>query len=144
MISWRETGAENEKGIAVFGSAAAQHLAVQGQIGHHIYLTHVLLLEPFQLFHLRRHRPAYLVGWSAPTSAALIWPVQQNGGDHERRYIGIDVGKTWFHLIGLDSRGAVVERERFNRSHLLRYMSRMNSALVGVEASCEAIISPPI
>ena len=50
--------------------------------------------------------------------------------------IGIDVGKIWFHLIGLDSRGAVVARERFNRSQLLRYMSRLALALVGMEASC--------
>lgn len=49
---------------------------------------------------------------------------------------GIDVGKTWFHLIGLDSRGAVVARERFSRSQLLRYMSRIDPALVGMEASC--------
>lgn len=50
--------------------------------------------------------------------------------------IGIDVGKTWFHLIGLDSQGAVVARERFNRRQLLRYMSRLAPALVGMEASC--------
>jgi hypothetical protein len=57
---------------------------------------------------------------------------------------GIDVGKTWFHLIGLDSRGAVVARERFNRSQLLRYMSRIETALVGMEASCGSIILPVI
>ena len=50
--------------------------------------------------------------------------------------IGIDVGKTWFHLIGLDGRGAVVARQRFNRGQLLRYMSRIDPALVGMEASC--------
>ena len=50
--------------------------------------------------------------------------------------IGIDVGKTWFHLIGLDNRGAVVARQRFNRGQLLRYMSKVQPALVGMEASC--------
>src|SRR3954466_8028137 len=50
--------------------------------------------------------------------------------------IGIDVGKTWFHVIGFDDRGAAVARERFNRSQLLRYMSKIPPALVGMEASC--------
>ncbi len=50
--------------------------------------------------------------------------------------IGIDVGKTWFHLVGLDSRGAIVARQRFNRSQLLRYMGKLAPCLIGMEASC--------
>lgn len=50
--------------------------------------------------------------------------------------IGIDVGKTWFHLIGFDARGTAVARERFNRGQLLRYMSKIAPALVGMDASC--------
>ena len=49
---------------------------------------------------------------------------------------GIDVGKTWFHLVGLDSRGAIVARQRFNRSQLLRYMGKLARCLIGMEASC--------
>jgi transposase len=51
--------------------------------------------------------------------------------------IGIDVGKNWFHLIGLDSSGLIVTRQRFNRVHLLRFMSKLQQpCVVGMEASC--------
>jgi transposase len=50
--------------------------------------------------------------------------------------IGIDVGKTWFHLIGLDVRGAIVARHRFNRTQLLRYVGKLTPCLIGMEASC--------
>lgn len=50
--------------------------------------------------------------------------------------IGIDVGKTWFHLVALDERGSIVARQRFNRSQLLRFMGKLGSCLVGMEASC--------
>jgi transposase len=50
--------------------------------------------------------------------------------------IGIDVGKNWFHLIGLDSRGVIVTRQRFNRAQLLRFMSKLPPCVVGMEASC--------
>ena len=50
--------------------------------------------------------------------------------------IGIDVGKNWFHLIGLDSKGGVIARQRFNRAQLLRFMSKLPRCVVGMEASC--------
>jgi transposase len=50
--------------------------------------------------------------------------------------IGIDVGKNWFHSIGLDGKGAVVARQRFNRTQLLRFMSKLPPCVVGMEASC--------
>ena len=50
--------------------------------------------------------------------------------------LGIDVGKTWFHLVGLDDKGRVVARQRHNRSQLTRYMAKLGPCLVGMEASC--------
>ena len=32
--------------------------------------------------------------------------------------IGIDLGKNWFHLIGLDARGGTVLRRKMNRTQL--------------------------
>ena len=32
--------------------------------------------------------------------------------------IGIDLGKHWFHLIGMDERGATVLRKKLNRGQL--------------------------
>jgi transposase len=49
--------------------------------------------------------------------------------------IGIDVGKIWFHLVGLDSRGATVARQRFNQAQLLRYLGHLAPCRIGMEAS---------
>ena len=49
--------------------------------------------------------------------------------------IGIDAGKTWFHLVALDSRGAIVTRRRFTRTQLLRYLDQSARCLIGMEAS---------
>jgi len=50
------------------------------------------------------------------------------------RTIGIDLGKTSFHLIGMDERGNVVLRRRFSRTQLIGYASRLNACLIGMEA----------
>jgi hypothetical protein len=34
--------------------------------------------------------------------------------------IGIDIGKTTFHLVGLDKRGAIVLQQKVSRSQLAR------------------------
>jgi hypothetical protein len=38
--------------------------------------------------------------------------------------IGIDLGKTSFHLVGLNECGEVVVRKRFSRAQLLRFTAR--------------------
>jgi hypothetical protein len=38
----------------------------------------------------------------------------------ELHTIGIDLGKTVFHLVGLNLRGEVVVRKKFSRTQLLR------------------------
>jgi transposase len=50
------------------------------------------------------------------------------------RTIGIDLGKSVFHVVGLDERGAVAVKRRFSRAQLLRYLATMPTALVGMEA----------
>ena len=50
------------------------------------------------------------------------------------RSIGIDLGKTTFHLIALGSRSQVVTRKKFCRSQLLAYTANLPSALIGMEA----------
>ena len=39
----------------------------------------------------------------------------------ELHTVGIDLGKTVFHLVGLDLRGEVVVRKKFSRTRLLRF-----------------------
>ena len=52
----------------------------------------------------------------------------------ELHTIGIDLGKTTFHLVGLDSRGQVVVRKKFSRTHLLRFTANRPVCLIGMEA----------
>ena len=39
--------------------------------------------------------------------------------------IGIDIGKTTFHLIGLDKRGAIVLQQKLSRSQLERRLANI-------------------
>ncbi|HEX3471245.1 MAG TPA: IS110 family transposase [Silvibacterium sp.] len=48
--------------------------------------------------------------------------------------IGIDLGKTVFHLVGLSQRGEVVVRKKFSRAQLLRFTSNVQVDLIGMEA----------
>src|SRR6266481_9561904 len=48
--------------------------------------------------------------------------------------IGIDLGKTSFHLIALGSRSQIIIRKKFSRSQLLVYTANLSSSLIGMEA----------
>jgi transposase len=48
--------------------------------------------------------------------------------------IGIDLGKTVFHLVGLNLRGEVVVRKKLSRSQLLRFTANLQVHLIGMEA----------
>jgi hypothetical protein len=52
----------------------------------------------------------------------------------ELHTIGIDLGKTVFHLVGLDLRGEVVVRKKFSRTQLLRFTANVHVGLIGMEA----------
>jgi len=48
--------------------------------------------------------------------------------------VGIDIGKTSFHVIGLDRGGAVVLRQRWSRSQVAARFANMPPCLIGMEA----------
>jgi transposase len=48
--------------------------------------------------------------------------------------LGIDLGKTMFHLVGMDQRGEVVLRKRFSRVQLLHFTANLKVKLIGMEA----------
>ena len=50
------------------------------------------------------------------------------------RSIGIDLGKTTFHLIALGMGSQVVARKKFSRSQLLHYTANLSASLIGMEA----------
>ena len=48
--------------------------------------------------------------------------------------LGIDLGKTTFHLVGMSRRGEVVLRKRFSRAQLLHFTANLKVELIGMEA----------
>jgi hypothetical protein len=48
--------------------------------------------------------------------------------------IGIDIGKSSFHIVGLDVRGEIVLRRRCTRKQLMRDLVNLSPCLVGMEA----------
>ena len=50
------------------------------------------------------------------------------------RYLGIDIGKNWFHIVGLDEQGKVVFRKKTDRAHLIQTVSQLSAKVIGMEA----------
>jgi transposase len=48
--------------------------------------------------------------------------------------IGIDLGKTTFHLVALEERGKIVIKQKFSRKQLFAYTANLPSSLIGIEA----------
>jgi transposase len=48
--------------------------------------------------------------------------------------LGIDLGKTVFHLVGLDSTGSVVIRKKCARKQLLAFTANLQVQLIGMES----------
>src|ERR1700750_3351063 len=74
-----------------------------------------------------------LLAWSAAEASGGC------RGEHRRcsmemRPIGIDLGKTVFHLVGVNARGEVVVRKKCSRTQLLRFTSNLRECLIGMEA----------
>jgi transposase len=53
--------------------------------------------------------------------------------------VGIDLGKTTFHLVALGTAGKVLVRKKFNRKQLLVYTANIPASLIGLEA-CSGLI----
>jgi transposase len=48
--------------------------------------------------------------------------------------VGIDIGKNSFHIVGLDSRGAIVLRQKWSRGQVEARLANMPPCLIGMEA----------
>src|SRR2546428_6476908 len=48
--------------------------------------------------------------------------------------MGIDIGKNWFHVVGLDQRGAIVLRQKWSRGQIEARLANMPPCLIGMEA----------
>jgi hypothetical protein len=52
--------------------------------------------------------------------------------------LGIDLGKTVFHLVGLDATGRVVVRKKCSLRQLLAFTANLQVQLIGMESCCGA------
>ena len=52
--------------------------------------------------------------------------------------IGIDLGKTTFHLVALGERNKILVRKKFSRAPLLTYTANLPASLIGPEACAGA------
>ena len=48
--------------------------------------------------------------------------------------VGIDIGKTIFHLVGVDQQGAITVKKKFFRTQLLTFLANVPVRLIGMEA----------
>jgi hypothetical protein len=53
--------------------------------------------------------------------------------------LGIDLGKTTFHAVGMNRRGEVVLRKRSSRVQLLHFTANLKANLIGMESSGDRI-----
>ena len=50
------------------------------------------------------------------------------------RSVGIDLGKTTFHLVALDDNGKVLLKRKFTRRQLITFTANLQTSLIGMEA----------
>ena len=50
------------------------------------------------------------------------------------RSVGIDLGKTTFHLVALSAAGKVLLRKKFSQKQLITFTANMQTSLIGMEA----------
>ena len=85
------------------------------------------------------------MGWTgrapAPTSSqstrGLCQEKEHHHASHVHRSvtaIGIDMGKNTLHMIGLDTRGAIVLREKVSRGRIALRLANLPPCLIGIEA----------
>lgn len=54
------------------------------------------------------------------------------------KVLGIDLGKRYFHIHGVDSKGQLVSRKQLKRKELLLFLSNLEPCLIGMEACAGA------
>ena len=57
--------------------------------------------------------------------------------------MGIDIGKNWFHVVGLDRRGAIVLRQKWSRGQIEARLAAMPPCLIGMGGLCRRASPEP-
>ena len=50
------------------------------------------------------------------------------------RSVGIDLGKTTFHLVALGEKGKVLLKKKFTQKQLIDFTANLETSLIGMEA----------
>ena len=58
----------------------------------------------------------------------------QSSTVHAVTTLGIDMGKNTLHMIGLDTRGGIVLREKVSRGRITSRLANLPPCLIGIEA----------
>src|SRR5262245_23785257 len=85
------------------------------------------------------------MGWTgrapAPNDSQSAWgayqeehPMPRASTVHAVIAIGIDMGKSTLHMVGLDSCGAIVLREKLSRGRIALRLANLPPCLIGIEA----------
>ena len=53
---------------------------------------------------------------------------------HSIAFVGIDIGKNSFHVVGHDARGAIVLRQKWSRGQVAARLANIPPCLIGMEA----------
>jgi len=48
--------------------------------------------------------------------------------------VGVDLGKSWFHLVGCNRAGRPITRHKYNRGQLVHFIANLPQCLIGMEA----------
>lgn len=56
----------------------------------------------------------------------------------EIKLVGVDIGKSAFHVVGVDTSGAVQLKRRCSRPQFLALMAKLTDCVVAMEACCGA------
>jgi hypothetical protein len=54
--------------------------------------------------------------------------------DMQIRSVGIDLGKTTFHLVALGDNGKVLLKKKFSQKQLIIFTANLQTSLIGMEA----------
>src|ERR1700686_3594360 len=64
----------------------------------------------------------------------ILWADSRRIIDMQIRSVGIDLGKTTFHLVALGDNGKVLLRKKFSQKQLIAFTANMQTCLIGMEA----------
>jgi transposase len=72
----------------------------------------------------------------------VVWRILLAGSrriiDMQIRLVGIDLGKTTFHLVALGDNGKVLLKKKFTQRQLITFTANLQTTLIGLEACAGA------